>query len=85
VLRTRAGFAHRIAPPPHPVAPDWPDLPSPGHEGPVGEGPVPFQFSATELLEALGEIRDRHDQEIAEDRELQWEHGTLLAGIGTST
>ena len=68
VLRTAAGFAHPVAPPPKPVDPSWPDLPE-------------VQFSATELLEVLDEIRDRHDQELAEGRELQWEHQTLLRSL----
>ncbi|WP_180935818.1 hypothetical protein [Nocardioides ungokensis] len=37
-----------------------------------------IQFSATELLGALAELRDRRDRDRAEARELEWEHGTLL-------
>ncbi len=50
------------------VVADWPDLPQ-------------IQFSATELLEVLGEIQNRRDRVVAEGLELQWEHGTLLPGI----
>jgi hypothetical protein len=41
----------------------------------------PIQFCATELLEALTEIRNRRDQEIAEDHELAWEHATLPSAL----
>lgn len=37
--------------------------------------------SATELIEALTEIRNRRDQEIAQDHELAWEHGTLPSAL----
>ena len=67
-LRTRAGFTHPITPPEQPAGETWPDLP-PAEQ--------PIQFCATELLEALTEIRNRHDQEIAQDHELEWEHDTL--------
>ena len=57
-----------MAPPAKPVDAGWPDLPQ-------------VQFSATELLEILGEIQNRRDQAVAEGLELQWEHGTPLPGI----
>ncbi|GAB3787033.1 hypothetical protein GCM10027601_25120 [Nocardioides ungokensis] len=41
----------------------------------------PIQFCATELIEALTEIRNRRDLEIAQDHELAWEHGTLPAAL----
>ena len=41
----------------------------------------PIQFCATELIEALTEIRNRRDQEIAQDHELAWEHGTLPSAL----
>jgi hypothetical protein len=64
-LSTRAGFRHRIAPPAHPASDHWPEIPE-------------IQFSATELLAALTEIRDQRERDRAEARELEWEHGTLL-------
>nr|WP_246298684.1 HNH endonuclease signature motif containing protein [Nocardioides panaciterrulae] len=73
VLRTRAGFEHPIAPPARPATSAWPEMCAPV----AGE----VQFSATELLDALAELRDRRDQERAEDLErdriLAWEHGLL--------
>jgi hypothetical protein len=84
-LRTRAGFVHPITKPAQPVSARWPDWPDPDPDDLGWLESQPFEFCATELLEALGEIRNRHDQQLAEDRELQWEHGTLLAGIGIST
>jgi hypothetical protein len=84
-FRTRAGFTHPMTPPAQPASDRWPDWPDP-HPDEADQGESqPFQFCATELLEALGEIRDRHDQHLAQDRELQWEHGTLLAGAAIST
>ena len=73
VLRTRAGFAHEITPPPRPATDAWPEV-----AGPL-EGEV--QFSATELISALHEVRNRRDQQRAEaqerDRALEWENGLL--------
>ena len=68
VFVTGAGFAHPLAPTTHPVSEVWPDLPQ-------------IQFSGTELLQALTEIRDRRDQELAEARELEWEHATRLEDL----
>ena len=67
-LRTAAGFAHAVAPPAKPVDETWPDLPE-------------VQFSATELLEVLREIRSRCDRSAAESRELAWEHDNFLFSI----
>jgi len=64
-LVTGAGFRHRIDPPAHPASDEWPDLPE-------------IQFSATELIDALTDIRTQRDRDHAEARELEWEHGTLL-------
>ena len=55
--------------------PDLPDLPA------STAGAAPIQFCATELLEALTEIRNRRDQEIAQDHELAWEHRTLPTAL----
>ncbi len=68
-LRTRAGFAHQVTPPAQPASDVWPDQPE------------PIQFCATELIEALTEIRNRRDQEVAQDHELAWEHGTLPSAL----
>jgi len=68
LLRTAAHFTHAAAPPTKPVDEVCPDLPE-------------VQFSATEILEALCEVRDRRDRELAEGRELQWEHETLLRSV----
>lgn len=67
-LRTPAGFTHPTTPPAKPGDDHWPDLPE-------------IQFSATEFLDALAELRNRRDQELADARELQWEHDTLLRGV----
>ena len=71
-LRTRAGFTHPVTPPAQPASDAWPDVP---------EQDEPIQFCATELIEALTEIRNRRDQEIAQDHELAWEHGTLPTAL----
>jgi len=55
-----------------PTSDGWPDLP---------QEAKPIQFCATELLEALTEIRNRRDQEIAQDHELAWEHRTLPTAL----
>ncbi|GAB3792875.1 HNH endonuclease signature motif containing protein [Nocardioides ungokensis] len=67
-LRTAAGFAHAVAPPAKPVDERWPDLPE-------------VQFSATEFLAVLGEIRSHRDRSAAESRELAWEHDNFLFNI----
>ncbi len=68
VLRTAAGFAHTITPPAKPVEDSWPELPE-------------VQFSATEFIEVLREIRSRRDRSLAESRELQWEHDNHLFNL----
>ena len=74
-LRTRAGFTHPLTPPAQPTSDAWPDLP----DLPQPEDPI--QFCATELIEALTEIRNRRDQQIAQDHELAWEHDTLPTAL----
>lgn len=64
-LVTASGFRHRIDPPAHPTSDEWPDLSA-------------IQFSATELIDALTDIRAQRDRDHAEARELEWEQGTLL-------
>jgi len=62
----------RSDPAAQPTSDVWPDPPQEAQ---------PIQFCATELLEALTEIRNRRDQEIAQDHELAWEHGTLPSAL----
>ena len=69
LLRTAAGFAHQVAPPAKPVDEDG---------GPTSPE---VQFSATELLEVLREIRNRRDRSAAESRELAWEHENFMFSI----
>ena len=71
VFVTGAGFRHPIAPTWKPVSEEWPELPE-------------IQFSGTELLQALIEIRDRRDIELAEARELDWEHATRFEDLHVS-
>jgi hypothetical protein len=80
-IRTRAGFTHPVTPPAQPCSDVWPDLPD------QPDGDEPIQLCATELLDALEEIRNRRDQELAQDHELAWEHEELdatLSGLAAS-
>jgi len=61
VLRTPAGFHHASHPTQHPVRSHWPEVPE-------------IQFTATEFVHALQELRDRHDIREAERESLEWEH-----------
>jgi len=73
VLTTAAGFRHGVRRTEHPMSSHWPDLPE-------------VQFSATELVATLQEIRERRDFDAAEQEALEWEHHlagsleALLAG-----
>lgn len=73
-LHTRAGFSHHIKPPAQPSSDIWPDLRD-----------QPIQLCATELIDALEELRNRRDQEIAQDHELAWEHEDLDAALAGLT
>jgi len=67
VLRTPAGFRHQAHPAEQPVSDRWPDVPE-------------IQFTATELVLAIQELRDRRDIREAEATSLEWEH-TLDASL----
>jgi hypothetical protein len=66
VLCTAAGLRHRIEPTTHPVVEDWtmPELPA-----------EHFQFTATELVEALEDLRHRRACARPRTPELFWEEG----------
>lgn len=66
VLRTAAGFGHPVERTTHPVSDDfsWPDLGS-------GE----FQFSATEMRDAIAGIREYAELERLPSPEVLWEEG----------
>jgi hypothetical protein len=66
VLNTAAGFRHTIAHAQHPVSSTWrgPELEDPG-----------FQFSATEILDAIGYLRDVDLTNRPEHYEIDWEEG----------
>ena len=76
-LHTAAGFAHTITPPPKPVEHSWPDPPAPPGLPDLPE----VQSCATEFLQVLHEIRNRHDRTLTETRELQWEHDNYLFNL----
>jgi len=61
-LTTPAGFTHDLLQSQHPASDHWPDLPE-------------IQFSATERLAALSELRERRDLLLGEQQALEWEHG----------
>jgi len=61
-LTTPAGFAHDLRRTQHPASDRWPELPE-------------LQFTPTELIEVLSELRERHDIHLAEEQALEWEHG----------
>ena len=67
VLRTPAGFRHQTQSAEQPVSDHWPDVPE-------------VQFTATELVLALQEIKERRDIREAEAASLEWEH-TLDASL----
>jgi len=67
VLRTPAGFTHPNHSTQQPASTDWAEVPE-------------IQFTATELVLALRELRDRHDIREAERAALEWEH-TLDASL----
>jgi len=67
VLTTAAGFQHPAQPAEQPVSSHWPEVPE-------------IQFTATELVLALRELRDRQDIREAERESLEWEH-TLDASL----
>lgn len=66
-LRTPAGFRHQADPAGQPVSEAWPEIPE-------------IQFTATELVHAIQELRDRRDIREAEAASLEWEH-TLDASL----
>jgi len=61
VLHTPAGLRHPSQPAEHPTSQHWPEVPE-------------IQFTATELVLTLQELRDRHDIREAERESLEWEH-----------
>jgi len=67
VLTTAAGFQHPAQPAEQPVSSHWPEVPE-------------IQFTASELVLALQELRDRHDIREAERAALEWER-TLDASL----
>jgi hypothetical protein len=65
-LSTPAGFTHDLLRTQHPASDHWPEV-------------AEVQFSATELLAVLAELRDRRDLLLGEEQALEWEHGWARA------
>ncbi|MFL6174496.1 MAG: hypothetical protein ACJ716_16520 [Marmoricola sp.] len=60
-LRTAAGFAHPIIESDHPSSDDWPEV------------PAEIQFSATEIHEAIGHLRERRAESRPQRLDIVWE------------